>query len=182
VEKAVVVEIDSLVKETVENYMPGFAEGFSDPRVETVINDGYDYFKDAIENFDAIFVDSYDPGGPVRSLETADFFGKVAASAGEGGVVVVQTDSPILQAEAVRRTIANVSAVFSRYKPYICTLRPFPEGLCSFLIATNSQSGFGGGIDENRYREIADSCEYYNEDMGQGAFLLPQGIKAALSC
>jgi spermidine synthase len=181
VERVVVVEIDSLVKETVENYMPCFAAGFSDPRTEVVIDDGYDYFKDTLESFDAIFVDSYDPGGPVRSLETADFFGKVAASAGEGGIVVVQTDSPILQADAVRRTIANVSAVFNRYKPYICTLRSFPEGICSFLIATNSQNGFDNGIDENRYSEIADTLEYYNEDMGASAFMLPQNIKAALS-
>jgi spermidine synthase len=180
VEKAVVVEIDNLVKETVENYMPGFAAGFSDPRTEVVIDDGYDYFKDAKESFDAIFVDSYDPGGPVRSLETADFFGKVAAAAGKDGIVVVQTDSPILQADAVRRTIANVSSVFKTYMPYICTLRSFPEGICSFLIATNGD-GFGD-VNGDRYRKIADTCEYYNEDMGDAMRLLPQNIKAALSC
>jgi len=181
VERVVVVEIDSLVKETVENYMPCFAEGFGDPRAEVVFGDGYDYFKETRESFDAIFVDSYDPGGPVRSLETADFFSRVAAAAGEDGIVVVQTDSPILQADAVRRMISNVSAIFRQYKPYICTLRSFPEGICSFLIASNSSIGIDA-INRERCEEVAATCEYYNEDMHTGAFLLPQGIKIALSC
>ncbi|GBU22554.1 spermidine synthase [Fibrobacteres bacterium R8-0-B4] len=181
VERVVVVEIDSLVKETIENYMPCFAEGFGDPRTEVVIGDGYDYFKDTDENFDAVFVDSYDPGGPVRSLETADFFSRVAAAAGEDGIVVVQTDSPILQADTVRRMIANVSAIFSQYKPYICTLRSFPEGICSFLIASNTSIGIDG-INRERCEAVAATCEYYNEEMHAGAFLLPQGIKTTLSC
>jgi spermidine synthase len=180
VEKVVVVEIDSLVKETVEKYIPCFAAGFSDPRVEVAIDDGYDYFKGSKERFDIVFVDSYDPGGPVRSLETADFFGKAAAAVGVEGIVVVQTDSPTLRSDALRQTITLATAVFSRYKPYISSLRSFPEGICSFLILSNNGATIDG-FDKERYQKIADSCAYYNEETHVGAFLLPRDIRGIIN-
>jgi spermidine synthase len=176
VEKVVIVEIDSLVKETVERYMPYFAAGFSDPRVEAVINDGYEYIKDIDNVFDIILVDSYDPGGPVRSLETADFFVRAAAAAGEEGIVVLQTDSPAVRPDMIRQTITRASAVFGHYRPYICALRPFPEGICSFLMAGSSKKSIDG-FDGERYRLVADACAYYNAEVHMGAFLLPQGVK-----
>jgi spermidine synthase len=179
VERAVVVEIDSLVKETAEKYFPSFAAGFSDPRTEVVIDDGYEYVKGAKPGeFDVILVDSYDPGGPVRSLETADFFGRVAAAAGEGGIVVLQTDSPLLKADMIRQAITNASAVFSRQRPYICTLRLFPEGISSFLMASNNEAAIDNGeFDKERFQTVADTCTYYNEEMHYGAFLLPQWVR-----
>jgi spermidine synthase len=176
VERVAVVEIDSLVKEAVSTYIPHFAAGFSDPRTEVIINDGYEYIKDTRCKFDVILVDSYDPDGPVRSLETADFFSKVSESAGDEGIVVFQTDSPIIKSDMIRQTITRASAVFSRYRPYICTLRPFPEGVCSFLMAGNSEGGIDG-FDRGRYLQIAETCLYYNDEVHTGAFLLPQGIR-----
>jgi len=178
VKKVVVVDIDALVKETVETYIPHFAAGFADPRAEVVVNDGYEYIKGTENRFDVILVDSYDPGGPVRSLETADFFDRVAVAAGEGGIVVLQTDSPILRPDTIRQAIAHASAVFGQYRPYICSLHSFPEGICSFLMASGGKlDGFDGG----RYKEIADSCLYYNEETHNGAFLLPRGIRSVVN-
>jgi spermidine synthase len=150
-----------------------------DPRTEVVINDGYEYIKGAKPGeFDVILVDSYDPGGPVRSLETADFFSRVAAAAGKGGIVVLQTDSPLLKADMIRQAIAHASAVFSRQRPYICALRLFPEGVSSFLMASNNEAALDGGeFDRERFEAIADTCLYYNEEMHYGAFLLPQWVR-----
>ncbi len=176
VKKAVVVEIDSLVKETVENFIPEFAQGFTDSRAEVVIDDGYEYLKNAKKKFDVILVDSYDPGGPVRSLETADFFNIVAKRLGPEGLAVFQTDSPTLQADQLRQTIMHISPLFSEYKPYICTMRSFPEGICSFVLASRS----AGGLDhfsQERFETVADSLQYYNEEVHTGAFLLPQNIR-----
>jgi spermidine synthase len=44
------------------------------PRVTMVFDDGYHYLsRNDDEKFDVIIVDSYDPAGPVQSLETDDF-------------------------------------------------------------------------------------------------------------
>ena len=57
VEKIVLVEIDQLVQETIKNYFPLYAAGFSDPRVELVIDDGYHFLKNNKSMFDIILVD-----------------------------------------------------------------------------------------------------------------------------
>jgi len=181
VKKVVVVEIDSVVKETIEAYIPAFAAGFNDPRAEIVINDGYEYIKGVREGaFDVILVDSYDPGGPVRSLETADFFAMVAAVAGKQGIVVLQTDSPALRPDMIRQTIAHASAAFSSYRPYISALRAFPEGVCSFVMASNGDKGVDG-FDGERFKLIADTCLYYNAEVHTGAFLLPQSVRSVVN-
>jgi len=180
VERVVVVDIDALVKETIEAHIPCFAAGFSDRRTEVVINDGYEYLKEAKEKFDVILVDSYDPGGPVRSLETADFLSYLAAAVGEG-IAVLQTDSPLIRADMLRQTIANASTVFAASRPYICSLRSFPEGICSFLMVGSSEETLNRGFDGGRYGQIADSCVYYNEEMHVGAFLLPRAIRGVVN-
>jgi len=181
VKKVVVVEIDSLVKETVLSHIPYFAAGFNDPRTEVVINDGYEYIKDAkAGSFDVILVDSYDPGGPVRSLETADFFSKVAATAGEDGIVVLQADSPAIRPDMIRQTIAHASAAFTHYRPYVSTPRPFPEGICSFVMAGNGKAGIDR-FDAERFKLIADTCFYYNAEVHSGAFLLPRNIRSIVN-
>jgi len=185
VRKVVVVEIDNLVKETVEAHIPSFAAGFADPRTEVVINDGYEYLKGVGKGaFDVILVDSYDPGGPVRSLETAGFFAKVAKAAGGEGIVVLQTDSPVIRPDMIRQTIAHASAAFAHYRPYISVLRSFPEGVCSFVMASNGKGGVDGGIDSfdaERFKMIADTCLYYNAEVHSGAFLLPQNIRSVVN-
>ncbi|MFP4162617.1 MAG: polyamine aminopropyltransferase [Chitinispirillaceae bacterium] len=176
VKEVVVVEIDSLVKETVEKYIPDFATGFSDPRTEVILGDGYEYLRDSQQQFDLILVDSYDPGGPVRNLETEDFFIRVAQRLGDEGIAAFQTDSPSLREELLRNTIMQISPHFGEYKPYICTMRSFPEGVCSFVVASRKDGGLVS-FDKERYGTIADTCSYYNEDIHTGAFLLPQNIK-----
>jgi len=180
VKNIVAVEIDSLVRETVENHLPDFAAGFSDPRVEVVIDDGYQYLKEAGRKFDVIFVDSYDPGGPVRSLETADFFSNASSALNESGIVVLQTDSPLIRADMIRQIITDASCAFKHLRPYICSMRTFPAGVCSFLMAVNDEKLYDG-FNRGRYEQIADACVYYNEEIHKGAFLLPQNIRKIMS-
>ncbi|MDR0305857.1 MAG: polyamine aminopropyltransferase [Chitinispirillales bacterium] len=179
VKRVIVVEIDSLVKETVENYIPAFATGFSDPRTEVVINDGYEYLKEAKQKFDLIVVDSYDPGGPVRSLETADFFNNAAAALTPQGIAVLQTDSPVIKADMIRQIITDTSASFKLRRSYICYLRTFPAGICSFLMVCNEEGSLDG-FNSELYEQIAETCAYYNKEIHTGAFCLPENIRKVL--
>ncbi|MDG5815271.1 polyamine aminopropyltransferase [Chitinispirillales bacterium ANBcel5] len=179
VERVVVVEIDGLVKETIENYFSQFKPGFKDPRTEVIIDDGYQYLKNSSNTFDLILVDSYDPGGPVRSLESADFYSLVANRLNSEGLAVFQTDSPILREEFLRRAIMNVSSLFAQYKSYISFMRTFPEGICSFLVASIQKDGLDT-FSHKRYEQIGDSLRYYNDEIHRGAFLLPQNIRTIL--
>lgn len=178
IEKIVIVEIDKLVFETIGNYFPALAEGFADERIEVFFDDGYNYLKNCDERFDVILVDSYDPGGPVQSLETADFHKVVSEHLNEKGIVVFQTDSPTIRSSYLRSAISSVAPFFSTYKVYLSAIRSFPDGICSFLICSQDQNVLEQ-FDEQRYNVFADSglgC-YYNSDVHRGAFMLPQAIK-----
>jgi spermidine synthase len=180
VEKVVIVDIDRLVKETVERFFPALASGFKDKRVSIVIDDGYNFLKTTGESFDAIIVDSYDPGGPVQSLETADFHRLVAERLTGDGEAVFQTDSPIVRPDYLQQTISLLSPLFAQVRPYICSFSSFPEGVCGFLLC-GREKGSLDRFDAKRYEAIADSCAYFNNDIQSGAFLLPQYIKKRIA-
>jgi spermidine synthase len=180
IEKVVVVEIDSLVFEAVNEFFPVYAEGFKDPRVELVIDDGYQYLKDKAKSFDIILVDSYDPGGPVQSLETEDFHYIVSQTLAKEGIAVFQTDSPLIHCERLRSTIQKVSPFFSFYRPYICSIRSFPEGIYSFLVTARLKENLER-FDHQRYNKIGHLCNYYNSEIHTGAFLLPNYLKKAVT-
>jgi len=176
VEAVTVVDIDCMVKDTIEKHFPRLAAGFKDKRVGIVIDDGYHFLKMTNTLFDVIIVDSYDPGGPVQSLETADFHQVVAERLMRDGVAIFQTDSPIVRPEYLRQTLLLLSPLFEVARPYTCTLSSFPEGICSFVLA-GREKGSPDRFDAARYDAIADGCIYYNRDVHQGAFLLPQYLK-----
>jgi len=179
VESVVIVDIDKMVKETVERFFPLQAEGFKDKRTKIVFDDGYHYLKECEEKFDIIIVDSYDPAGPVQSLETSDFHRLVSQRLNENGIAVFQTDSPVTRGNFLTNTYQSVSPFFMQKKPYICSIRSFPEGICSFLICS-CKEGDLDNFDEKRYKLISELCTYYNDEIHIGAFLLPQYVKSLL--
>jgi len=179
VASATVVEIDRLVKETATAYFPSLAVGFSDPRAKVVIADGCSFLDTTSELYDVIIVDSFDPGGPVQSLETIGFYKLVHSHLDKGGIAVFQTDSPTMKSDALRNTITRVSSLFDGYKVFVCTLPSFPESICSFCICVNDTTQLAN-FDKKRFETIAASCKYYNEAVHQGAFLLPEYIKRAM--
>ncbi len=180
VEKVCVVDIDAMVKDAIETYFPALAKGFADPRATLVINDGFKFLEKTEEKFDVILVDSYDPGGPVQSLETANFYRFVSEHVAPNGIAVFQTDSPVIKGEFIRRTALGISPFFAAYKPCVCTISSFPGGVCSFLVCSSNEAVLAP-FDEKRYRSIAATCRYYNKDIHTGAFLLPQHIRNLLT-
>jgi spermidine synthase len=176
VESALVVEIDKMVREAVAAHFPSLAKPFSDKRSRVEFAEGCAFLKKSKDSFDVILVDSYDPGGPVQSLETADFYRLVYERLDKSGIAVFQTDSPTVRGEYLRSTVATISSLFKTFRLYTCAIPSFPEGICSFVMCAKD----GASIDsfnEKRYSSVAKRCQYYNPDIHRGAFLLPEYIK-----
>jgi spermidine synthase len=179
VKVATVVEIDKLVKETAVKYLPSVATGFGDQRVKTVFADGCSFLETTSDLFDVIIVDSFDPGGPVQSLETVGFFRLVSSHLDKGGIAVFQTDSPTLKSDALRKTLTGISSFFGAYDTYICSLPSFPEGICSFCVCASDEKQLES-FNAERFAAIATSCRYYNPEIHKGAFLLPEYIRRCM--
>jgi spermidine synthase len=175
VKQVTVVEIDSLVVKAVKAHMPGLSGGFGDKRAKMVIDDGAAFLEKCHEKFDCIIVDSFDPGGPVQSLSTQDFYHLVKNRLADHGVAVFQTDSPTVRKDVLASALRSVSALFAQYKPYVVSIPSFPEGACSFLVCSMDKNGLDH-FDAQRYAKIAKSCRCFSDEYFRGVFLLPRHI------
>jgi spermidine synthase len=175
VQKVTVVEIDHMVTTAVKRFFPELALGFGDKRTEMVFEDGYDWLKKCGRSFDVIIVDSYDPGGPIQSLGTEDFFEVVKQSLTDAGLAVFLTSSPELNRDQIKADMADLSLIFPLCKPYIAALPSFPLGVCSFVLCGN-QADTSSAAHRQRAEQIAGQCRYYSSEIQDGAFLLPRAV------
>ncbi len=175
VEQIVIVEIDEMVTKVVEEHFPQLSVGFRDPRVEIQYDDGMLWLEKHENLFDIIIVDSYDPGGPVQSLETGNFYELLRNRMASGGIAVLQMDSPPLRVEHIRRSTLVLSALFSASHAYCCTIPSFPNGLSSFLLCTTESTPTT--VSEERLSAVEAQCRYFGREVQRGSFLLPGEIR-----
>merc|ERR1719223_629494 len=68
IESVTLVEIDEMVVKVSKKFLPAMAAGFSHPKVNLVIGDGFEYLKNHTGTYDVIITDSSDPVGPAESV------------------------------------------------------------------------------------------------------------------
>jgi spermidine synthase len=175
VEEAWQVEIDERVTRLSEKYFPELCESNEDPRANFFFGDGIQWMRDVEPNsLDIIIVDSTDPVGAAEGLFAADFYRDCMLALRDGGIVVQQSESPLLHTGTIIKTIhADMEkAGFD----HVQTL-PFPQP----VYPTGWWSCTLGGKDKPlKYFREEDAAErpfvtrYYNDDVHRGALALPQ--------
>lgn len=175
VEEAWQVEIDERVTRLSEKYFPELCESNEDPRANFFFGDGTQWMRDVEPNsLDIIIVDSTDPVGAAEGLFAADFYRDCMLALRDGGIVVQQSESPLLHTGTIIKTIhADMKkAGFD----HVQTL-PFPQP----VYPTGWWSCTLGGKDKPlKYFREEDAAErpfvtrYYNDDVHRGALALPQ--------
>jgi len=104
VEHALQVDIDERVTRLSEQYFPELCESNTDPRAELYFGDGIQWMKDAEPgSVDLVIVDSTDPIGPAEGLFSEAFYRDCHRALGEHGLVVQQSESPLLHYESIIR-------------------------------------------------------------------------------
>ena len=97
VERVVQIDIDERVTRLSEKYFPDLCSSNHDPRADLKFIDGIRWVKDAPPgSVDIIIVDSTDPVCPAEGLFTEDFFRDCFNCLSEQGIVVQQSESPLL--------------------------------------------------------------------------------------
>ncbi len=175
VEEAWQVEIDERVTRNSEKYFPDLCESNEDPRANFFFGDGIQWIRDRAPNsVDLIIVDSTDPVGPAEGLFATDFYRDCLLALRDGGIVVQQSESPLLHADTIIKTIHQdmKKAGFD----HVHTL-PFPQP----VYPTGWWSCTLGGKDKPlRYFREADAADrpfvtrYYNEAIHKAALAQPQ--------
>jgi spermidine synthase len=127
-QKETIVEIESLVPTTVDDYFgPQNFDVISNPKVEVVIDDARHYMFTTKEQFDAVTSDPLDPWVKgAAALYTQEFFQRVKDSLKPGGLVTLFVQLYESNPEAVKSEIATFFSVFEN----------------GFILA-NTQNGMG---------------------------------------
>mmetsp|Transcript_13727 Transcript_13727/g.20978 ORF Transcript_13727/g.20978 Transcript_13727/m.20978 type:complete len:338 (-) Transcript_13727:170-1183(-) len=146
VERVVMVDLDKVVVEMCQKWLPEWGNGATDdPRLDLIIGDAYAWMMNTDEMFDAIIMDISDPteAGPGIKLYTQEFYSYAATRLNSGGVFVTQAGvaEPVIIATehsntcwgAINRTL---DSVFDCAIPYYAQVLSF-GGKWGYVMAFN---------------------------------------------
>jgi spermidine synthase len=183
VEQAVEVEIDRGVVEVSRHFLPELSSGaYADPRARLVIADGAAFAARTRERFDVVLVDSTDPVGPAAVLISAGFLVAVRRLLTPGGVLAMQSGSPLTQPREWLATTRAVSAAFPIARTYLGMVPIYPGVQWSWVAGSDALDPTA--IDEaavaGRMERLTGPLRIYNPSWHRAAFALPTWMRRLL--
>lgn len=180
VASAVQVEIDERVTRLAEQYFPELCELNDDPRATLHFGDGIQWVKDApVDSLDVVIVDSTDPIGPAEGLFSRPFYTDCLRALRPGGMVVQQSESPLLHPHILRDMHAAMrGAGFSDVRTLQFPQPIYPSGWWSATLARKGEPVAGLREADAEGRPFA--TRYYSVQTHRAAFALPPFLQALL--
>jgi spermidine synthase len=186
IERVTMVEIDDAVIRASKQFLPTISSAFDHPKLNLLIDDGIKFVKEAADNcYDLVIIDSSDPVGPSEGLFTKSFYEDVYRCLRPGGLVTVQSESPIFNRKAFIELNQCLKQVFGVdwVHCYLVFIPMYPSGMWSLTYC--SKQGVHPIKDFDRAKAEKFSQEhnlrYYNADIHQAAFALPTEIRRAIT-
>ena len=184
VEQVDMVEIDEAVVRASKQFLPNVGD-FDNPKLNVLYEDGIAFVKNVTKPYDVIIIDGSDPVGPAEGLFKKDFYDACYNALSGNGVLTAQTESPWVPSyhESISGLFSILDKVFTISKMYLAYIPLYPTGMWSMAYASK-------GIDPLS-KEVLDRVEqglstlnatmkYYNKEVHQGAFAIPNFVRKLL--
>lgn len=188
VEEVVLCEIDDMVIDACREFLPTIAVAFDHPKLTLNIGDGVTYMAEKAENFDLIIIDSTDPVGPGEGLFTKAFYENVTQALNPDGMMVAQTESPFTDQSLIEKIYPFYRSYYPIVRMYLGHIPTYPGGMWSWCFCSKRYEPQLTQAHMERARAIEKTCRYFNIDMFQSSFSLPNFVqtmikeKAPTSC
>lgn len=180
VKSVVLCEIDAVVIHTARTYFPSMSENLSDERVTIVTDDGAEYMRRHVDEFDVIITDSSDPIGPAETLFEPPFYRAMATALRAGGVVCTQGECMWLHADLIRPLLSSCQSIFSVVR-YAYTMIPtYPSGQIGFVLCAKSDTCDFSNPSRVPHENVQANLRYYNQHIHKASFVLPEFAKRQL--
>ncbi len=179
VEKVVLCEIDAMVIDACKKFLPTIAGELDNPKVEILVQDAIEYIKTKKDEFDIVMIDSTDPMGPGEGLFTEEFYNNVRKSLKKGGIVVAQSESPVVNKGEIKKMYDLLKKVFPITSTYTSPIPTYPGGYWAWAFCSDEVQPLSH-IDEKRCADITKNCKIYNKEYHQARFALPNFLKELL--
>ena len=182
VEKATQCDIDEQVTRMAEKYFAELCESNGDARADIMFDDGLAYMKNCeAGSIDVVIVDSTDPVGPAEGLFNEKFFADCARALKPGGILVQQSESPLVLLDLIREMRAEMGkAGFASFQTLPFPQPCYPTGWWSCTMAKKA-AGADFGFREADARGKGFRTGYYSADLHKGAQVLPPFVAEALA-
>jgi len=168
--RAVQVDIDEAVTRAAERFFPELTASNDDPRAELRFEDGVAYLRSApAGSFDVVIIDSTDPVGHAAGLFGAPFLADVHRVLRSPGVLVQQSESPLLHGQSVIRPLhaALAEAGFASRATLHFPVPSYPSGWWSCTLAVR-------GLEVDRFRALQPAgLQYYSPAIHRAALTPP---------
>ena len=175
VEEVHLCEIDEEVIIVSEKYFPTISEKLRDPKVKIFIEDGNAFLEEKKNYYDVIIMDSSDPVGASEVLFSEEFYKKVKASLKDNGIMVAQTESPMLQEEYFKNAVSQIKKVFKNIGVYLAYVPTYPSGMWSFTIASDVINITDTSQNTERVKEL--KTKYFCDSIYACLFALPKFVQ-----
>ena len=175
------IELDERVTRVSEQFFPSLCESNNDSRAKFQFDDGIEWIRNSAPGtYDVIIIDSTDPIGPAAGLFSQSFYEDCYRALGENGVVIAQSESPLLHKQLIRSMHDNLKAAgFDSLSTFSFPQCSYPSGWwSSTMAAKNHVAG------EFRYDDALKTnlgTLYYSADMHRAAATLPPFLMETLS-
>jgi len=171
-------EIDEEVVIVSEKYFPSISEKLRDPKVKIFIEDGNSFLEERKDYYDVIIMDSSDPVGASEVLFKKEFYEKVKSSLRKNGIMVAQTESPVLQEKYFSKAFSEIRKVFKNVGVYLAFIPTYPSGMWSFTIASDFVDIKDTSINRERVKEL--KTKYFCDSIYACLFALPRFVQEIL--
>lgn len=172
------IDIDAEVTRAAEEFFPQLCANNDDPRATLLFEDGIQWMANAAsDSIDVIIVDSTDPIGPGEVLFTEQFYQHCFRCLKQTGIVVQQSESPLLHEKLIRNMHQRMQAAGFAQTQLLHFPQPcYPSGWWSATLA-------GKNIRLDGFREADANAksfptQYYNAAIHRGALAQPNFVAA----
>lgn len=178
------VEIDEAVVRASKQFLPEVG-AWDDPRLHVRFEDGIAFVKNATAEYDVIIIDGSDPVGPAEGLFEKDFYKFCFDALKNDGVLAAQTESPWVTEyhPSIKKVFDALNQVFSKSAMYLGYIPLYPAGMWSFAFASKGIAPQDEAVLQRVEKGLAsfgNGLKYYNKDVHQGAFALPNFVAAII--
>ncbi|KAG9533600.1 spermidine synthase, partial [Aureobasidium melanogenum] len=157
------------------------AVGYQHPNVTTHVGDGFKFLDDKKGEFDVIITDSSDPEGPAEALFQKPYFELLKGALREGGVITTQAENQWLHLPLITKLKQDCKQVFPNVEYGYTTIPTYPSGQIGFMVCClDANRNLKKPVRQWSEAEEDKLCKYYNKEIHEAAFVLPNFAKKAL--
>lgn len=181
VEEAVLCDIDEGVINASKKFLPSMSVGFQHPKAKVHVGDGFEFLKNYKNTFDVIITDSSDPEGPAEVLFQQPYFELLNDALTEKGVITTQGECMWLHLDIIKECTKACRKVFPKVEYAYTTIPTYPSGSIGFMVCSKDpNANLRKPLRKWSPAEETTLNRYYNAQMHEAAFVLPNWVEQAL--